>query len=111
MTANPHLPLTLAGAPGSPYTRKMLAVLRYRRLPYRLLVGQDHRARMPQAKVPLLPTFYLPDDASEKGEAAKKLLRTHTSPVQIRTMMNQAWVPPRKSQPSSRLSTKKRAMT
>jgi len=33
--------------------------------------------------------FYLPDDADEKGEAAKKLLRTHTSTVQIRTMTNQ----------------------
>lgn len=32
-------------------------------------------------------TFYLPDDESEKGEAAKKLLRTHTSTVQIRHMM------------------------
>lgn len=32
-------------------------------------------------------TFYLPDDAEEKGEAAKKLLRTHTSTVQIRHMI------------------------
>lgn len=31
-------------------------------------------------------TFYLPDDPSEKGEAAKKLLRTHTSTVQVRHM-------------------------
>ena len=31
-------------------------------------------------------TFFLPDDANEKGEHAKKLLRTHTSPVQIRHM-------------------------
>lgn len=31
-------------------------------------------------------TFYLPDDPNEEGEAAKKLLRTHTSPVQIRAM-------------------------
>jgi phenylalanyl-tRNA synthetase alpha chain len=31
-------------------------------------------------------TFFLPDDASEKGERAKKVLRTHTSPVQIRYM-------------------------
>jgi phenylalanyl-tRNA synthetase alpha chain len=32
-------------------------------------------------------TFYLPDDPEEKGEAAKKLLRTHTSTVQIRHML------------------------
>ncbi len=31
-------------------------------------------------------TFYLPDDPAEKGEAAKKLLRTHTSTVQVRYM-------------------------
>ena len=31
-------------------------------------------------------TFFLPDDPSEKGERAVKLLRTHTSPVQIRYM-------------------------
>jgi phenylalanyl-tRNA synthetase alpha chain len=33
-------------------------------------------------------TFYLPADPDEKGEAAKKLLRTHTSPVQIRHMQS-----------------------
>lgn len=32
-------------------------------------------------------TFYLPDDPSEQGEHQKKLLRTHTSTVQIRHMM------------------------
>ncbi len=31
-------------------------------------------------------TFFLPDDESEQGERAKKLLRTHTSSVQIRFM-------------------------
>jgi phenylalanyl-tRNA synthetase alpha chain len=31
-------------------------------------------------------TFFLPEDSSEQGERAKKLLRTHTSPVQIRHM-------------------------
>jgi hypothetical protein len=30
-------PVALSGAPGSPYTRKMLGLLRYRRLRYRLL--------------------------------------------------------------------------
>ena len=33
-------------------------------------------------------TFYLPDDPEAEGEEAKKLLRTHTSTVQIRAMLN-----------------------
>ena len=31
-------------------------------------------------------TFYLPDDPDEEGEMARKLLRTHTSAIQIRRM-------------------------
>ena len=52
----------LLGGPGSPYSLKMRAVLRYRRIPYRLLLA-SHRAPpegMPRSKVPLLPTFYFP---------------------------------------------------
>ena len=52
-------PLALRGAPGSPYTRKMLAVLRYRRIPYRFLVGLWSKDEdLPAPKVDLLPTFY-----------------------------------------------------
>jgi glutathione S-transferase len=51
-------PITIAGSPGSPYTRKMLAVLRYRRLPYLFLPIARARATLPQPKVALLPTFY-----------------------------------------------------
>jgi glutathione S-transferase len=59
-------PLALTGAPGSPYTRKMLAVLRYRRIPYRLLVGDQAEAMgLPAPKVALLPTFYFPDATGE----------------------------------------------
>jgi glutathione S-transferase len=58
----------MMGAPGSPYTRKMRSLLRYRRIPY-LFIQQNSReaAKLPGARVPLLPTFYLPD---EKGEVA-----------------------------------------
>jgi len=44
----------------------MLAVLRYRRLPYRFLIaGSSQVASLPQAKVGLLPTFYLPNAAGQ----------------------------------------------
>ena len=56
------VPLQFKGAPGSPYTRKMLALLRYRRIPYKLLIGDQSTAEnLPEAKVGLLPTFYLPN--------------------------------------------------
>ncbi|NIP14213.1 MAG: glutathione S-transferase [Pseudomonadales bacterium] len=58
-----HEPLLFKGAPGSPYTRKMLAYLRYRHLAYELLIGdQTGRLELPEPKVGLLPTFYLPDE-------------------------------------------------
>lgn len=68
-------PVLLQGSPYSPYTRKMLALLRYRRIPYEFLIGMPAAAglgasmSMPAfrrdglgaAKVGLLPTFYWPD--------------------------------------------------
>ena len=66
-------PIELMGAPGSPYTRKMLAFLRYKRIEYRLLPGfrnklnpepNRYRSR-PEPKVRLLPTFY---GTTEEGD-------------------------------------------
>ncbi len=59
-------PITLLGVPGSPYTRKMLAVLRYRRIPHKLIVGSHRRdLGLPKPKVALLPTFYLPNETGD----------------------------------------------
>ncbi|MEL7041636.1 MAG: glutathione S-transferase family protein [Pseudomonadota bacterium] len=54
--------LELSGAPGSPYTRKMVAVLRYRHLPFTVYWGTTSLPEgYPAPKVRLLPTFYFPD--------------------------------------------------
>ncbi|HIG39296.1 MAG: glutathione S-transferase family protein [bacterium] len=55
--------LPVRGSPGSPYTRKMLALLRYRRIPYRYLQGgHDGFKDLPQPKVQLIPVFYFVDE-------------------------------------------------
>lgn len=50
----------LLGAPGSPYTRKMLALLRYRRIAHRTIWGSHMNPvpGYPAPKVKLLPTVY-----------------------------------------------------
>ena len=55
----------ILGVPASPYTRKMLALLRYRHIPYRVLWGSyiDPPAGYPIPKVKLLPTVYIPTEA------------------------------------------------
>ena len=59
-------PLRLMGAPGSPYTRKMLAYMRYRHIGYEFMVGdQSAKLGLPKPKVELLPTFYLPNEHGE----------------------------------------------
>ena len=59
-------PLLLMGLPGSPYTRKMLAMLRYRHIAYSLIArGSPRLAALPKPKVELLPTFYLKNSAGE----------------------------------------------
>ena len=60
-------PLRLYGEHGSPYSRKMLSLLRYRRIPYQFLQGGPGGApqELPKPKVALLPTFYL---TNENGE-------------------------------------------
>jgi len=50
-------PIDLMGAPGSPYTRKMLSLMRYREIPFRVhwTTGEVPEG-FPKPKVGLLPT-------------------------------------------------------
>ncbi len=84
-------PLTLMGAPGSPYTRKMVALLRYRRIPYALQWG-GHRAsagRYPEPKVKLLPTFYFrrADDTLEAVVDSTPIIRRLEQGQQERSVL------------------------
>lgn len=59
-------PIPLIGATGSPYTRKMLSLLRYRHIPYSMIWGDpatvlDLRG-LSKPKIPFLPTFILQSD-------------------------------------------------
>ena len=62
-------PITLIGAPPSPYTRKMMAILRYRRISYNIVWANSGEVLtemgIAKPKVALLPTFVLPDEEGE----------------------------------------------
>ena len=56
-------PLTLVGAPGSPYTRKVRAALRYRRIPFVFKIRGSKDARdVPPVPVELIPILVYPKD-------------------------------------------------
>ena len=56
----------MLGAPGSPYSRKMRSLLRFRRIPYVFILQNSRESQaLPVPKVPLLPTFLLPGDDGE----------------------------------------------
>ena len=54
-------PLIIVGAPGSPYTRKVIAAARYCRIPYQFISDLSVVSTLPSPKIKLLPTCYFPD--------------------------------------------------
>ena len=61
-------PLTLLGAPGSPYSRKMRALLRYRRIPHRWVIRNSRHDPAPALPVPLIPVLLLPGEGGAEPE-------------------------------------------
>jgi glutathione S-transferase len=69
-------PIRIVGAEGSPYSRKLRAILRFRRIPYRWIhQGSPDAQDLPRPRVALLPQLILPN---EDGEWVS---RTDTTPL------------------------------
>ncbi len=58
-------PIVLAGQYWSPYTRKMRAVLRYRRIPFRWVLRNSKWDDLPPAPVPIIPVIAYPDESGD----------------------------------------------
>ena len=67
-------PLILIGSPPSPYTRKMISLLRYRQIPYKVIWGDPQELltngglghlNIEPPKPNLLPTFIIPDQTGK----------------------------------------------
>jgi glutathione S-transferase len=70
--------LSIIGAPGSPYSRKLRAVLRYRRIPHAWMQqGSPESRGLPEPRVALLPQLILrgPDGAPEAVVDSTPLIR------------------------------------
>ncbi len=62
-------PLVLAGQYGSPYTLKMRAVLRYRRIPFHWVLRDSKWDDIPTPPVPIIPVIVYPNADGSHGEA------------------------------------------
>jgi glutathione S-transferase len=62
--------LRLIGSGSSPYTRKLRAALRYRRIPYRFVIqGSKEQQALPERPLPLLPCLVFPGADGQPTEA------------------------------------------
>lgn len=69
--------LRVVGVGASPYTRKLRAAVRFRRLPYRFVVaGSKEAEALPERPLPLIPYLVAPDD-----DGALTLAKSDTTPI------------------------------
>jgi glutathione S-transferase len=60
--------ITIGGAHSSPYSLKMRAVLRYRRIPFRWVLRNSRWDDLPDAPVPIIPVLVFPDEDGGYGD-------------------------------------------
>jgi len=69
--------LRLVGLGASPYTRKLRAALRFRRLPFRFVVAGSREAKaLPDGPLPLIPYLIAPD-----ADGAPTVAKSDTTPI------------------------------
>jgi len=69
-------PIEIVGAPGSPYSRKMRAVLRYRRIPYIWHQrGWPSAESIPPARVPVIPFLRFPGEQTSVADSTPLIRR------------------------------------
>lgn len=65
-----QIDLRLVGSGSSPYTRKLRAALRYRRIPYRFVIqGSKEQQALPERPLPLIPYLVFPNELGEPTDA------------------------------------------
>ena len=78
-----NLPYKVLGAPGSPYSRKLRSLLRYRRIPFTWANRNSKEdTNTPPVAINLLPVLVLPGEKGEYSEA-----KIDTTPI-IRYLEN-----------------------
>src|SRR4051812_12216835 len=84
--------LKLVGAYGSPYSRKMRAVLRYRRIPFRWLPrAASEASELPPVPVSLIPVLVLP---GEGGAAASAMVDSTFQIARLEAMSRERSIVP-----------------
>src|SRR4051812_48619631 len=83
-------PVRIVGAVGSPYSRKLRAVLRYRRIPHAWVhQGAPESRALPQPRVSLLPQLILPatDGTLEARTDSTPLIRVLEGETRTRSVI------------------------